>query len=1372
MLAHLNRWQGPIAALVALVVVLPGLGTSGLLDPWEMDRAAVARLVSGAPQILVIDEDRSLLTRLDKDAGDELSLRRVPTSGEGAAATGLSRASNELSERVHHAVIIDADAVVADRKGGDDYDHLASRIDALKAANRGTLIALVSTKPGDTVRRELAKARARLFHAAHRDGWSRFVLPEAKDAALLWPLMLAEDLTTTPQNAAQTLLDTHPSPWLMVQHKAAGSSTQAPLLDTWLVAGTMRVLGPSEWSARLPGALMLALLAWLTVAAAGALYGPTAGWLALLVLLTLPLSVGSARLVTLAHTASVGTALVAFGIALGGTSKSRWWWLAVLAGLNILLLGRGLGGLAIGTAIVGGYVAASGDHRRSMLLMAGAAAGGLALASWIVLSNDDSALLRTLRFTQVPFGGGLPADRRDFAELVSHLGFGLYPWGPVFLLGCGRMLFSTSAGAAEPATRRDIALMIGFGAPVLGAAVLLPEFGHVNLPVAPLVAVITAAFLTDVLRGKVHGGVVAMLVIIPALLLHREIGKEAGTLVRWLAFDPPLGDDKAAYTWPQELALNKGVRRFVLILTIGFALGLARPVDALAKALTALQSRRAALWAIGLAMIAYTLDVLISLGTRLDVLLRAEATRTGYAYDRLWTTIQMTRPEVIAGAAAFVVLLLGALLIDIGGRRGWHGKRWVRALGWLTRPWQRRWLALATVAAAAAAVAINGMIVFVSIQKMSIGAAFTEGLTSASFAAPLALAVVAVVMTQLPGTLGRRHDWAATDRGTTWSKLLAIVAAGGWFAAALLLLVAVAGIGVGACQTAGTWTYGYLAACWCLALAVSLCVGGAAGGRATPSGAAATWGVAAGAVGVVVAAGVWSVLMGRLLGEPQGPGLKYAGRVLLLAPDSLLLLGLIAVFAVNRMAVRSGALDIARSVAIGGARLAQKPVAAIGLLGIGAMLLIGGYAYGLLPEMSLHFSQKHLLARVEAAGGTVDEAGLPRTFKHATGGRSSIQTNFYTRSMPTIADRDAVLNVLAGVDVGTRVSDFGDLGRSLDLTIAGWSDDNDKDNDGKRDAAAWFGVAKKIEGLALTAAQVGTGDDTSRSPKWRKDQWKGGSLTTVDGLKVRVLGNNEDTLQLAAPTAMVVDDVRRGTFSLDMAKRAAETEKKKAPGSASDMQAGARFVVLAKEQFSELNHLFRGKHGRHIKVLDARSSRLVLAASRLPKGIKDENWLRDSVLSEDDLKAKEGLTRVNVNWDNKMEMVAYHLASRSVRRSQKYKLTLYLKIRNKLPSSYKLFMHPHPLHRDLWPLAYKRETKATEKRCSGCFRTDHWRPGDIIAFAIEQEVPLGTTAGPQDVILGWYDPLSDKRLQLVSARGPGVVKHSDNRVTLAKIQIR
>jgi hypothetical protein len=267
-----------------------------------------------------------------------------------------------------------------------------------------------------------------------------------------------------------------------------------------------------------------------------------------------------------------------------------------------------------------------------------------------------------------------------------------------------------------------------------------------------------------------------------------------------------------------------------------------------------------------------------------------------------------------------------------------------------------------------------------------------------------------------------------------------------------------------------------------------------------------------------------------------------------------------------------------------------------------------------------------------------------------------------------------------------------------------------------------------------------------------------------------VVDNGVDSLTLTEPLALVPDDGAKGWLAIDKAQAG---DKLPEPWRYSAEAAVQRFLVLPKDQFSELNHAFRQNHqGRHIAVLDAESSRLVLAANFLSAAQPDRNWVKQSLITPAEMAAQKGLRKVNVNFDNTIQLVGYKLADAAVSRSQKYKMTLYWKVLKATPTSWKLFMHPHPLHLDRWPLTNPDPSEDENKPCGGCFQTNHWMAGDIIADYFEQEVPLGTNAGPSEIILGWYNPGNDTRLPLLSATGPGVIKHGDNRATIGHLQIR
>jgi hypothetical protein len=486
---------------------------------------------------------------------------------------------------------------------------------------------------------------------------------------------------------------------------------------------------------------------------------------------------------------------------------------------------------------------------------------------------------------------------------------------------------------------------------------------------------------------------------------------------------------------------------------------------------------------------------------------------------------------------------------------------------------------------------------------------------------------------------------------------------------------------------------------------------------------------------------------------------QYLAKVVVASPDAAGLLLLAALVVVNREALER--LTVRKWVDRAETLVShlERPGPAAAALSLAAVCFTAGYAFSLLPGLSVHFSQKHLLQRIAESGAASKDAdGLPRTFAHGAG-KSSGGNNFYLQSMPLVDDRDAVLRLLAGQNVATRLIDNSQGGLSRVVALPGWTDAADANKDGKRDVAAFFGVAKVVRGTEVQFAGV----------QWQPGQWQGAAVLGPDDVSATVVSNSVDSLTLSQDLGLQAGDPKRGVLAM---------QKQDAPASGASWQYAAqeavsRYVVLPKEAFSELNYAFRQAHdGAFIPVADATSSRLVLAASRLPASQPDQNWLRKAVITEDELRADKSIRRMFANFDNSIHLVGWKLAEPSTARSQKYKMTLYWKVVKPTTTSWKLFMHPHPLNLDRWPLSNPDPSEDDNKPCGGCFQTGHWRQGDIIADYFEQEVPLGTPSGPNEVILGWYNPSSDTRMTLIAASGPGVVKHGDNRVTIGHLQVR
>ena len=1112
-----------LAVLLVSALALPGLGSAGLLDPWEMQRVAVARAVAGPREVLALLTEPATVG-LREAVGEAVVLRRLDG--------GLGKASGELAVRTAQGLVIDAELGLGLGDRAAILDARAAELDKISIDAPGVAIAIVTDRPEAEVHRGLARARAHALVRSYQGGFWRAAMPTMERSDELAPLLQGGETVVGVSALPAWLASNVPSPWTTPVHQVDGRAVPAPLLDTWLVAASFRLFGPSEFAARLPGALMFLLSAGLLFAALRRRYGSVTAWCSAWVLATLPMALGAARIVSLESSASLGLLCVTLAVIglgerddaadLASSAPARagetmaatpgptlaLTWSFLVAGLAILLTGRGLGGLVMGAVVALGAAVVRGRGLQSWIgaLFAGVALAGA--AAWI-LGDDTTPWLRAMRFTRVPFEGGLLKTEHDLSAIVGQIGFGLHPWGGLMLVGAGRLAF-----ASDDDDRRGPTWLLGLGAGILMTMILLPNFSHVVAPIAPIAAAITALLLRDVLAGRVHGPLLALLVGLSVLLLHRETGKDASTLVRGLTWDPPFGGENASFQWPEELKAPRLARAIGLLGVIGFALGLARPMAQFRRLVRALDGQRASIWLAGGELTLWALDVLISLGVRMDVLLRAEASRTGYDYDRIWLTIVSTRPEVIAGAVAFLVAALAALIAGLPAEHRF--RRLAGKLALLSRPM----IALGGLAIAAIGAFVAGGMVHVAVANAGWGAAIAAGLMQ-----PLGWMPLVLLLPTFAWHVLAHRAVRGTDRVAAGPRRNALIA---W------LLIAVGGVGVGASAAVGTWSYGLLVACWAAALSVlALAAGAPRPVAAYARTALAAASLTAATLGVVFAERLFVLVA-------DGPMLLLRT---LFAPDTGALLVIAGLVLANHLATRLPRLESVRFWLLWIAGTLDRPLLSVAAAMTGGLVLAGGVAFGLLPEMSVHFSQKHLLAAITAAGGDL-AAQPPVAFKHAgsAGGRV-LGSNFYTAALPTLASRDELISALSGAEAKVHVSDWGEQSRM-------------------------------------------------------------------------------DEVQLAP---------------------------------------GTRFAVVAKAEFSALNAAFRDKNeGRGIPVLDASSSRLVLAVSALPADRKSANWLDDAILTDAQFAKLDDMQPIKANFDDTLELIGWRLGERSVRRGQKYHLELYL----------------------------------------------------------------------------------------------------------------
>lgn len=227
------------------------------------------------------------------------------------------------------------------------------------------------------------------------------------------------------------------------------------------------------------------------------------------------------------------------------------------------------------------------------------------------------------------------------------------------------------------------------------------------------------------------------------------------------------------------------------------------------------------------------------------------------------------------------------------------------------------------------------------------------------------------------------------------------------------------------------------------------------------------------------------------------------------------------------------------------------------------------------------------------------------------------------------------------------------------------------------------------------------------------------------------------------------------------------------------MKDGSRrtFLMVPKNQWSELNSAFRvAMGGRSIPVLDDRSSRFVLIASSLAPGEDDHNWLAEATMTEAEFQAHTEVIRETVNFDEKLQLVGYSLDAPAVRRGGKAILKMYFKVLDKLPASYRIFMHvdrqgaSSRIHGDHWILNLAKETEE-QTNCVGCFATSHWLKDDIVVDTYAIDVPIGSPSGPYDIWMGFYTPGDDRRLPVRSFDSAKVKHDGQNRVRIGVLTV-
>lgn len=203
-----------------------------------------------------------------------------------------------------------------------------------------------------------------------------------------------------------------------------------------------------------------------------------------------------------------------------------------------------------------------------------------------------------------------------------------------------------------------------------------------------------------------------------------------------------------------------------------------------------------------------------------------------------------------------------------------------------------------------------------------------------------------------------------------------------------------------------------------------------------------------------------------------------------------------------------------------------------------------------------------------------------------------------------------------------------------------------------------------------------------------------------------------------------------------------------------------RFLAVRAEELSRLNRAYRERtgNGQNLPVLDARSSQIVLVASALAQGEKNQNPLSRIVLTT----PPEPRRKVDAVFEDKLQVLGYDITDSTgkvvdhVAPGKKYHMKTYFKVLAPMQSEWDMFIHIDGFH---------RRHNGDHKVCEGKYPMSLWLKDDIVMDDHEFSLEPNFSPGPYNLWFGLF--VGETRLKLKS--GPS---DSDNRVNGGTLRVQ
>lgn len=196
------------------------------------------------------------------------------------------------------------------------------------------------------------------------------------------------------------------------------------------------------------------------------------------------------------------------------------------------------------------------------------------------------------------------------------------------------------------------------------------------------------------------------------------------------------------------------------------------------------------------------------------------------------------------------------------------------------------------------------------------------------------------------------------------------------------------------------------------------------------------------------------------------------------------------------------------------------------------------------------------------------------------------------------------------------------------------------------------------------------------------------------------------------------------------------------------------FAIIPRKQLATINTEFRRLARRTLPVLDDRGSRFLLVSNLLREGEEDRNPINSALI--DGLPPGVKPLDTPINFEDKIELVAWQLNPASPSPGSPLEIVLFWKALVDNPGSWKVFVHidasGQRIHGDHDPV-------------EGLFPTKDWRKGDLVRDAHNIVVKRTISAATFTFYAGLFR--GNTRLKITKG-----AKDRENRANLGRIRVR